>query len=326
MKVLMVLFSFFIAMTGFSQEIKLYKPKVNRMPTYKIMPQKTFDITYGFRITVPENSFNAFNLTIPLPANVNGQKLESFTVSHPYGLKKAASHYLDYIYLDLKNAFKKSKTIDIIINAKVTKSEKQNELSVLDRATINQNASAYKNYTGSDNIINLDHPQLAADIAPMNGKSIKEKVNYAYDLVRKRMKYYSVGKGLKPLNSILTNYVGECGDFSTYFIALLRKMGIPARHVVGKIIDKQNFYHAWAEFYIDNMWIPVDVTNPTFKGKKLFGYEPCEYMPFHWGINMEVNFGSQNFVLGILQAYSFTHLNKKNAQVSVNFEPIWTLK
>jgi len=56
---------------------------------------------------------------------------------------------------------------------------------------------------------------------------------------------------------------GDCGGYSSLFVALARAAGIPARVVVGgwssSATSQYSNWHVWAEFYLQNIgWIPVD--------------------------------------------------------------------
>lgn len=54
--------------------------------------------------------------------------------------------------------------------------------------------------------------------------------------------------------------VGVCQDFAHLFIALARQAGIPARYANGLFVG-EGASHAWAEVYIDGMWIGIDPTH-----------------------------------------------------------------
>lgn len=54
---------------------------------------------------------------------------------------------------------------------------------------------------------------------------------------------------------------GDCGDFSILFCGLCRAVDIPARPVYGWMIAPWFVGpHAWAEVYIDDEWLPVDIS------------------------------------------------------------------
>lgn len=62
---------------------------------------------------------------------------------------------------------------------------------------------------------------------------------------------------------VLETGIGDCGTQSTYFAALCRSLGIPARAVGGyQIFPPGNGgTHFWAEYFLEGYgWIPVDVT------------------------------------------------------------------
>ncbi len=87
-------------------------------------------------------------------------------------------------------------------------------------------------------------------------------IDYAklcYEYVATHFKY--INDSWRTLTEILSMGGGECGDFTTLFVNLMRYKGIPARHNIG--IWKNGGYHVWPDFYHEDYgWIPVD---PTFK-------------------------------------------------------------
>lgn len=69
--------------------------------------------------------------------------------------------------------------------------------------------------------------------------------------------------GIPESEYVLETGIGDCGTQSTYFAALCRSLGIPARSVGGyQIFPPGNGdTHFWAEYYLEGYgWIPVDVT------------------------------------------------------------------
>jgi transglutaminase-like putative cysteine protease len=107
-----------------------------------------------------------------------------------------------------------------------------------------------------------------------------------YDHVLQRMKYDKSGSGWGKGDAVYAcdARTGNCTDFHSYFIALARSIGIPARFAIGVSIpaDKQEGtvegYHCWAEFLADGKWVPVDISE-AWKYPELadyyFGHHPA---------------------------------------------------
>ena len=107
------------------------------------------------------------------------------------------------------------------------------------------------------------HPHIDSVANILWGQS-SDIIDYArrcYEYTATHLDYLNANTGLHSLQDIIDNGGGDCGNFSSYYISLLRNRNIPSRHVVAVMgIDN---YHVWAEFYLQNYgWIPVD---PTFK-------------------------------------------------------------
>jgi transglutaminase-like putative cysteine protease len=88
-----------------------------------------------------------------------------------------------------------------------------------------------------------------------------------YDYVIDSMKYIKDGKyGTGDAVYACDAQSGNCSEFHSYFIALARSIGIPARFGIGAAIPSNrneggvNGYHCWAEFYTNGEWWPVDIS------------------------------------------------------------------
>ena len=80
-----------------------------------------------------------------------------------------------------------------------------------------------------------------------------------YEYVAQNYSY--INGSWRTLAEILQAGGGECGDFTTLFVNLMRYKGIPARHNMGVWVN--GGYHVWPDFYHEDYgWIPTD---PTFK-------------------------------------------------------------
>lgn len=89
--------------------------------------------------------------------------------------------------------------------------------------------------------------------------SILDYAKRCYKYVAENFSY--INGSWRTLEQILQTGGGECGDFTTLFVNLMRYKGIPARHNMGVWVN--GGYHVWPDFYHEDYgWVPLD---PTFK-------------------------------------------------------------
>jgi hypothetical protein len=173
----------------------------------------------------------------------------------------------------------------------------------------NKNSFIYKRYTCSEKFIESTDPQI---VGIANQVAVGEENPYLlaqkfYNYVVETAHYRQVGKGLLGAKALLTNGVGECGDYASLFIALCRAKGIPARSVVGYwAISGIEQTHVWAEFYIEGIgWIPVDPTigqQSTVNKKYYFGNMDNRRVILEKGFNIPMDPpGPDNFLAPLMQ-------------------------
>ena len=110
--------------------------------------------------------------------------------------------------------------------------------------------------------------ELADEIS--RGKHSPEEVARAlYDWVFRTLRYDKSGTGWGRGDAVWACDAkhGNCTDFHSLFIALMRAEGIPARFEIGFPLPAAASqgeipgYHCWAEFHLDGRgWIPVDIS------------------------------------------------------------------
>ncbi len=121
-----------------------------------------------------------------------------------------------------------------------------------------------------------------------------------YDHVMDRMSYKKVGDkwGKGDATYACDSRTGNCSDYHSYFIAISRAVGIPARFAIGAAIpsarDEGDIggYHCWAEFYADGKWWPIDVS----EGDKYsnlstyyFGHHPANRIELSRGRDLSIS-------------------------------------
>lgn len=131
-------------------------------------------------------------------------------------------------------------------------------------------------------------------------KSDLERAKALYDHVLGRMRYDKSGTawGRGDAMYACDARTGNCTDFHSYFIALARSSGIPARFAIGATIpaDKNEGaiegYHCWAEIFADGKWVPVDISeawkNPSL-AEYYFGHNPANRFEISKGRDLIVD-------------------------------------
>ena len=120
--------------------------------------------------------------------------------------------------------------------------------------------------------------------------------------------------------------VGNCTDYHSYFISLLRTMNVPARFHMGFNVPKSGIegkiggYHCWADYYVDGEgWYPVDISEADKDPKKAeyyFGTLNKDRVEFTTGRDLElknydkhVNFFIYPLVEGTKYSKLFSYKN-----------------
>ena len=107
-----------------------------------------------------------------------------------------------------------------------------------------------------------------------------DKVRKIYDYVIASMHYDHDGNqwGRGDALWACDSHHGNCTDFHSLFIGMVRAQSIPARFEIGFQIPPSvhqaaiTSYHCWAQFYIDSIgWIPIDASE-AWKQKHLHDY------------------------------------------------------
>jgi transglutaminase-like putative cysteine protease len=150
-----------------------------------------------------------------------------------------------------------------------------------------------------------------------------------YDHTIDRMRYMKYGDGWGKGDAVYAcdSRTGNCTDFHSYFIALSRAAGIPARFAIGASIPSErneggiDGYHCWAEFYTDGKWWPVDIS----EGDKCsalstyyFGHHPANRVEFSRGRDLVVEPGPVSGPINFL-AYPVLEIGGETARAKVEF-------
>jgi transglutaminase-like putative cysteine protease len=143
------------------------------------------------------------------------------------------------------------------------------------------------------------------------------------------MRYMKYGSGWGKGDAVYAcdSRTGNCTDFHSYFIALSRAVGIPARFAIGASIPSArndggiDGYHCWAEFYTEGRWWPVDIS----EGDKcsalstyFFGHHPANRIELSRGRDLVVEPEPASGPINFL-AYPVLEISGKPVKVKVEF-------
>jgi transglutaminase-like putative cysteine protease len=176
--------------------------------------------------------------------------------------------------------------------------------------------------------VNETFKTLALD-AVAGKKDDLERAKALYDHVVARMRYDKSGTGWGRGDAVhaCDARTGNCSDFHAYFIALARSIGIPARFAIGATIpaDKNEGaiegYHCWAEFFADERWVPVDISE-AWKNPKLasyyFGHNPANRFELTKGRDLVVDPAPASGPINFL-AYPLLEMNGEIVKPETTF-------
>jgi transglutaminase-like putative cysteine protease len=122
-------------------------------------------------------------------------------------------------------------------------------------------------FLSDSRFLSLASPEITDAASKLKGSSdpIRSVENYVFKHITDK----TIGIPLVPAVDIYRMKRGDCTEHSVLAVALLRKLAVPARAVVGMYLveefkGRQNIfvYHMWAEAFVKGRWILVDATRP----------------------------------------------------------------
>ncbi len=179
-------------------------------------------------------------------------------------------------------------------------------------------------------------PEAAAELFRKIAESAVEgkkgdlrRARALYDHVIDQMRYRKHGSGWGKGDAVYAchSLSGNCSDFHSYFIALARSAGIPARFAVGASIPSErdegaiNGYHCWAEFLAGGKWWPVDISEGdkyTALATYYFGHHPANRFEMSRGRDLVVEPGPASGPMNFL-AYPVLEIGGEPVKAEVQF-------
>ena len=185
-------------------------------------------------------------------------------------------------------------------------------------------------YLNPDRLVPVDatFAKISADVlAGKRGDLVRARA--LYDHVIDGMRYQKYGEGWGKGDALYAcdARTGNCTDFHSYFIALARAAGIPARFAIGVAIPSDrndggiDGYHCWAEFYAEGKWWPVDISEAdkyTALSTYYFGHHPANRLELSRGRDLVVDPAPANGPINFL-AYPVLEVGGQLRKAAVEF-------
>jgi transglutaminase-like putative cysteine protease len=154
------------------------------------------------------------------------------------------------------------------------------------------------------------------------------KARALYDYVSGNLRYAKQGTyGTGDANYACDSKSGNCTEFHSLFISLARTAGIPSRFAIGAALPAArdeggvNGYHCWAEFYANEQWWPVDISEANkyaALSTYYFGHHPANRIELSRGRDLKINPGPKSGAIPFM-AYPIIEENGQRKTVKTTF-------
>jgi len=267
--------------------------------------ERSFVFTYEVRVP-PAASQGQSRLWIPLPPSDEHQSISELSleseVAHKLGNDK---EYGNSYAVFTPTAEQAARGYDVTLKFFVTRREYAKRVTPAAMplsAHSDAPATMLERYLQPDTLVPLNatiaelaREQTAGATEPV------EKARRVYTYVATTMHYDKSGEGWGRGDEMWAcdTKRGNCTDFHSVLIGMLRSSGIPARFIIGfpvppaKTEGEIPGYHCWAEFYVQGIgWIPVDASeaskNPA-RRDYFFGTVDADRVMFTYGRDIRLS-------------------------------------
>jgi transglutaminase-like putative cysteine protease len=235
-------------------------------------PPRNFEFTYIARIPALPADAKTSRIWIPLPQSSPYQTIANLKIDTPFTYTKYRDpeYGNEYVYLQIPVA-KGSEPSEVRVSFEVIRHE---DRVVLEAHPVTAQSALtsreVQRFLQPDRRVPLDG--VIAELSAQETHGLQDplaKARAIYNYVIATMRYDKSGTGWGNGDAIwaCTAKRGNCTDFHSLFIGMIRAAGIPARFEIGFPLPSDQHdgtvpgYHCWAEFYVEPYgWIPVDAS------------------------------------------------------------------
>jgi transglutaminase-like putative cysteine protease len=243
-------------------------------------PVRNFEFAYVTNIPALPADAKTSRIWIPLPQSdgyqvISGMKIQS---PFPFATRRDSEYGNAYAYLEIPAA-KAAAPEEVRVTFQVARQEHLVALGGHPGTPSVGSGNGPRPTGNSGELKRFLEPDRRVPLAGTIGELSAEQTNgiqeplakarAIYDYVIATMRYDKSGTGWGNGDAIwaCTAKRGNCTDFHSLFIGMMRAAGIPARFEIGFPLPTDQHagaiagYHCWAEFYVAPYgWIPVDAS------------------------------------------------------------------
>lgn len=247
-------------------------------------PTRSFRFTYNFTVKDIPSGAKQVRVWVPVPQTDQHQIVHVLAVKAPGKMRmtQETEYGNRMMYAEIRNPT--ADKAEFTLEYKITRREySRGDYAQLERTdqTPGVVSVSMKRWIAPDTLIPTDGKikELAVEVTGSKSGTVA-KAKAAYDYLFSNMRYDKTGSGWGRGDAVWACDAkrGNCTDFHSPFIGMLRADGIPARFDIGFPLpenkDKGDIagYHCWAEFYARKTgWVPVDISE-AWKAKQKEDY------------------------------------------------------
>ncbi|MCL6481677.1 MAG: transglutaminase domain-containing protein [Firmicutes bacterium] len=256
----------------------------------EVRATRRFRFNYDVHIPAVHGAKGPLRLWLPLPSSDAQQRIEALQISSPVPYRDLREPEFGnrYAYLEFSpEQLAAPQTVRIEFRAQ----RYENRIDVRHLRSANPDTSdtaALSRFLLPNRLVPIDG--LVGELARQVTEGLDEplaKVRAIYDYVVATVRYDKSGEGWGRGDAVFacTARRGNCTDFHSMFIGMVRAAGIPARFEIGFSLPNNRSsgeipgYHCWAQFHLSGIgWVPVDASeawkNPPLRDYFFGGHDP----------------------------------------------------
>jgi transglutaminase-like putative cysteine protease len=270
------------------------------------VPARSFEFTYLVRVPPVGDPSGSTHLWIPLPQADGYQDIRGLQIDSPVNYSRGRDpEYGNAFAAFTPTAQQSAAGFDVRLRFTAVRREHKVALDAAALQSVSASTSPEPNlqrYLEPDKLVPLKGmiAELAKEHTAGDTTAI-QRARHIYDYVLATMRYDKTGEGWGRGDAIwaCTSKRGNCTDFHSLLIGMMRSSGIPARFEIGfplpdgKAEGDIPGYHCWAEFYLAGVgWVPVDASeawkNPA-KRDFFFGGHDINRVFFSYGRDIRLS-------------------------------------